>query len=117
MINNTTGIQSTGPQVLPGSSSQAAVVDEQDVALFNQMMQGTTNNPSAVAQPQSAATNPEIKAYQEELQSKYQTAIDNYEAAKQTGDPKQIQNAYGVIVQIVNQGNELAWPAMARPLL
>jgi hypothetical protein len=102
---NTTGIQSTGPQGLPGSPSQAAVVDEQDVAQFNQMMLGTPNNPSAVAQPQSAATKTEIKAYQEELQSKYQAAMANYEAAKQTGDPKQIQNAVTEIFQIANQGN------------
>ena len=35
---NTTGIQSTGSQGLPGSPSQAAVVDEQDVAQFDAMM-------------------------------------------------------------------------------
>ena len=35
---NTTGIQSTGPQGLPGSSSQPATADDQRVAQFEAMM-------------------------------------------------------------------------------
>ena len=103
---DTTGIQSTGLQGLPGSPSEAAKADEQDVAEFDAMM----------AQPQSAATNPELKAFQEELQSKYQTAMDNFEAAKQTGDPNQITNAYMEIISLNNERNALAGLAMARPL-
>jgi hypothetical protein len=57
---NTTGIQSTGPQGLPESSSQPAIANEQDEAQFTAMM----------AQPQSAATKPENKASQEDVKSK-----------------------------------------------
>jgi hypothetical protein len=93
---NTPGIQSTGPQGLPGSTSQPAIANEQDEALFDAMM----------AQPQSAATNPENKSIQEELQSRYQTALDNYEAAKQTGDPKQINVALMEIISLNNLRKE-----------
>jgi archaellum component FlaC len=80
---NTTGIQSTGPQGLPGSPSQAAVVDEQDVAQFDAMM----------AQPKPSSSVEELKAKMDELKAKLETAMDNMKAANQTGDPKQIQNA------------------------
>ena len=73
---NTTGIQSTGPQGLPGSTSQPAIVNEQDEAKFNVMM----------AQPKPSSS-------VEELKAKLDTAEDNLNAAKQTGDPIQIINA------------------------
>ena len=81
---NTTGIQSTGPQGLPGSSSQPAIANEQDEAKFNAMM--ATPNPS------SSLGEPSVKL--DEFKSKLDTAKDNLNAAEQTGDPVQIMNAY-----------------------
>lgn len=80
---NTTGIQSTGPQGLPGSSSQPAIANEQDEANFNAMM--ATPNPS------SSLGEPSVKL--DEFKSKLDTAKDNLNAAEQTGDPVQIMNA------------------------
>jgi hypothetical protein len=80
---NTTGIQSTGPQGLPGSPSQAAVVDEQDVAQFDAMM----------AQPKPSSSVEELKAKMDELKAKLETARDNPNADKQTLDPSAIENA------------------------
>ena len=80
---NTTGIQSTGPQGLPGSPSQAAKADEQGVAQFEAMM----------AEPKPSSPVEELKAKIDEFKSKLDTAKDNLNAAEQTGDPVQIINA------------------------
>jgi outer membrane murein-binding lipoprotein Lpp len=80
---NTTGIQSTGPQGLPGSTSQPAIANEQDEAQFNVMM----------AQPKPLSSVEELKAKVDELKAKLDTAEDNLIAAKQIGNPIQIMNA------------------------
>ena len=73
---NTTGIQSTGPQGLPGSTSQPAIANEQDEAKFYAMM--ATSNPSSSV---------------EELKAKLDTAKDKLNAVMQTGNQAQIDMA------------------------
>jgi protein tyrosine phosphatase (PTP) superfamily phosphohydrolase (DUF442 family) len=80
---NTPGIQSTGPQGLPGSTSQPAIANEQDKAQFYAMM--ATSNPSSSLG--------ELKAKVDELKAKIDTAEDNLIAAKQTGNRIRIWNA------------------------
>ena len=95
---NTTGIQSTGPQGFPGSPSQAAGVDEQDVAQFDAMM----------AEPKPSSSVEELKAKMDELKAKLETAKDNMKAANQTGDPKQILNASYEFSSTLQAYNKLA---------
>lgn len=95
---NTTGIQSTGPQGLPGSTSQPAIANEQDEAQFYAMM--ATSNPS------SSLGEPSVKL--DEFKAKLDTAEDNLNAAKQTGNPIQIINAiYDYQAALVNY--QFAW--------
>ena len=81
---NTTGILSTGPQGLPGSTSQPAIANAQDEAQFNAMM--ATSNPSSSVE--------EVKAKVDELKAKLDTAEDNMIAAEQTGNPIHVKNAF-----------------------
>jgi outer membrane murein-binding lipoprotein Lpp len=95
---NTTGIQSTGPQGLPGSTSQPAIANEQDEAKFYAMM--ATSNPSSSVE--------ELKAKVDELKAKLDTAKDNLNAAMQTGNQVQIINAsYDYHAALVNY--QFAW--------
>ena len=87
---NTPGIQSTGPQGLPGSTSQPAIANEQDEAQFNVMM----------AQPKPLSSVEEQKAKLAELNSKLKTAEENLNSANQTGDSKLILNAIEVYRKI-----------------
>jgi|688.fasta_scaffold409490_2 hypothetical protein len=81
---NTTGIQSTGPQGLPGSTSQPAIANEQNEAQFNVMM----------AAPKSSSSVGEPSLKLDEFKSKLDTAKDNLNAAEQTGDQVQMMNAH-----------------------
>ena len=62
---NTTGIQSSGPQGLPGSSGQVAVVDEQDVAQFDAMM----------SEPVSTSKLDELEAKLNNIQERFDKAV------------------------------------------
>jgi hypothetical protein len=73
---NTPGIQSTGPQGLPGSTSQPAIDNEQDEAQFNAMM----------ADPKNASS-------LDELAKQLTIASENLKAAQNTGDQKQMFEA------------------------
>ena len=73
---NTIGIQSTGPQGLPESSSQPATVNENDVESFELMM----------ADPKNASS-------LDELAKQLTIASENLKAAQNTGDQKQISEA------------------------
>jgi len=95
---NTTGILSTGPQGLPGSTSQPAIANEQDEAQFNAMM----------AQPKPSSSVEELKAKMDELKSKLKTAEENLNSANQSGDLKQIMIAsYDYQAALVNY--QFAW--------
>ena len=73
---NTTGIQSTGPQGPPGSTSQPAIANEQDEAEFNAMM-----------------ADPKIASTLDESAKQVNIALENLKAAQNTGDQKQILEA------------------------
>jgi hypothetical protein len=73
---NTTGIQSTGPQGLPESSSLPAIANAQDEAQFNAVM----------ADPKNASS-------LDELAKQLTIASENLKAAQNTGDQKQISEA------------------------
>jgi hypothetical protein len=62
---NTTGIQSTGPQGLPGSSSQPATADDQRVAQFDAMM----------SEPVSTSKLDELEAKLNNIQERFDKAV------------------------------------------
>jgi hypothetical protein len=81
-MNTTTGIQSTGPQGLPASSSQPAIVNENDVESFELMM-ATPNSTSPL----------------DGLESRYISSKERLDAVEKTGDPNQILPAYAEFTQ------------------